>query len=81
MSEYFFGLFSGRPRKRWIKAAGKIAEKHGAAITAIRDPAAGYRGWFSCRNRGAPFDGNTAHGVMRELERKKLWPIPEGMMK
>ena len=81
MSEHFFGLFSGHPKQKWCKRAEKVAKKHGAWVTVFNDPADGYRGWFSCRNRGNPIDDAIADAVLDDLSAKGLWPIPEELLK
>lgn len=49
--------------------ADKIARKHGASLTNFVDPGTKEkRHWFSCRNRGFPFDDQTAREVRQALE-------------
>lgn len=75
MSEYFFGLGSG-----WLnKRADRLARKHGAQLVNYCDPGCkcGYgctsdcpackRHWFTCQNRGEPFNTATARAVMEAL--------------
>lgn len=78
MSEHFFGLGQG-----WLpKKADKIAQKHGATLVNYTDAQCncGYgcpphkckksrRHWFACRNRGNPFDQQTAAAVIADLEK------------
>ncbi len=67
MSEHFFGLGPGHLGKK----AGQIAEKHGARLTNYTEPSGEKRHWFSCRNRGEPFDSSTANEVMAALQSAK----------
>ena len=63
MSESFFGLHKGHLAS-W---ADKIAAKHGASHTNHIEPCGEKQGWFSCQNRGEPFDSQTADVVIREV--------------
>jgi hypothetical protein len=66
MSEYFFALHSGHlPAK-----ADKIARRHGAAHSNYTEPNGQKRGWFSCFNRGQPFDGEIRRAVIADLDRE-----------
>jgi hypothetical protein len=75
MSEHLFGLGAGHlPQK-----ANTIAERHGARLCNYTDPGckcgrgclrdcpASRRHWFAGPNRGEPFDGTMANGVMCDL--------------
>ena len=65
MSEHHFGLHSGFLTAK----ADRIARKHGADHTNYVDPGTGRRrGWFSCPNRGLPFDSWTARDVLADIE-------------
>lgn len=55
MSEYFFGVHRGHLTAR----ADRIAARHGTCHTNYTEPRGIRRGWFSCPNRGSPFDGAT----------------------
>jgi len=48
--------------------ADKIARKHGATLTNHREPRGEQRHWFSCANRGYPFDRETERAVRADLE-------------
>ena len=49
-----------------------IAEQHGCDWTEIWDVASGrWKSWFSCPNRGEPFDSQTADAVMRDVSEKE----------
>lgn len=63
MSEHHFLLGPGFLPAR----ADKIASKHGATLTNYNDPADGKRHWFSCRNRGYPFDRKTEQALRADL--------------
>ncbi|HZN64408.1 MAG TPA: hypothetical protein VFB66_03850 [Tepidisphaeraceae bacterium] len=71
MGQYHFGTGQGRVSKAEAKRVDRIARKHGADFTSVRLPE-GYRYWFSCANRGAPFDGDTARAVLTEVGRVRL---------
>lgn len=63
MSEHCFGLGSGHlPR-----AADRIAREHGAYLVNYTEPRGEKRHWFSCPNRGFPFDERVAEAVMSAL--------------
>ena len=64
MSEYMFGVHRGHLKK----AADKIAEKHGAWHTNYTDPNGTKRGWFSCPNRGSPFDRAIESAVLSDIK-------------
>ena len=73
MSEHCYLLFSGAVSARWCEAAGKAAKPHGGRVVTYDDPARGPRGWFVCRNMGAPFDDQTARAVEAALIEAGLW--------
>jgi hypothetical protein len=68
MSEHHFGLGRGRVSKEDYRRIDQIAAKHGATFTNPNLPGDGWRYWFSCPNRGQPFDGDTARAVLGEVE-------------
>ena len=66
MSEFFFGVGSGRiPEVRAVEL-DTIARRHGARFIAVGLPE-GPRYWFTCPNKGAPFDDATARRVFAAL--------------
>jgi hypothetical protein len=65
MDEYFFGLHRGH----LTAEADRIARRHGAWHVNCIESDGRRRGWFSCPNRGAPFDRATAKAVMADIER------------
>lgn len=62
---YFFGLHYGHLNRK----ADQIAQRHGAVHVNHTEPRGERRGWFECRNRGAPFDQATADAVFAEIAR------------
>ena len=62
-NEYFFGLGSGHLPKE----AEEIAQKHGACLVNYTEPNGTKRHWFSCANRGHPFDQAVADAVIHDL--------------
>ncbi len=64
MGEYMFGLHSGHLTSR----ADAIARRHEAHHINYTEPNGRRRGWFACRNLGAPFDQATADAVWRDIE-------------
>jgi hypothetical protein len=69
MSEHFFGSGNGRVSDRLARRVDKIAREYGATFTAVTLPGDGPRYWFSCRNRGNPFDQETARDTLKAVER------------
>lgn len=65
MAEHMFGLHHGHLTAK----ADRIAEKHGAWHTNYTEPDGRKRGWFSCRNMGAPFDQSVARAVLQDIEK------------
>lgn len=63
MSEYLFGCHDGH----LVARADRIAAKHGAVHVNYTEPCGRRCGWFSCRNRGEPFDGSVASAVERDI--------------
>lgn len=78
MSEFYFGLWNGPVSDAWSEAAGDVAGRHDAHVIPYQDPATGPRGWFGCRNRGAPFDQATARAVLDDLVTAGLWDRDSG---
>jgi hypothetical protein len=72
MSEYFFGVGTGKVPDVICKRLDKIATKHGATFTMVNMPGEGWRYWFACPNRGAPFDGAVAKAVLDEVEAAEI---------
>ena len=64
MSEHHFGCGNGHVSEVIAKRIDRIARKLGASFMTYREPDGSRRYWFSCRNRGAPFDGATAKAVL-----------------
>jgi len=64
MSEYFFGLGPGHLDDAVVDP---IVKKHGAYLVNYTEPRGEKRHWFACRNRGNPFDRQTASDVMDAL--------------
>ena len=67
MSEYHFGTGKGFVATELARKVESIAEKHGAAFTRTVLPGDGPCYWFSCPNRGFPFDGDTRRKVLAAL--------------
>lgn len=65
MSEYHFGLHSGH----LIARVDRIAKRHGAWHVNYTEPNGQRRGWFSCQNRGNPFDQAIAKAVMDDIDK------------
>ncbi len=64
MSEFHFGLHDGH----LVVKADRIAKQHGASHVNYTEPQGRKRGWFSCPNRGAPFDECVASAVLTDVE-------------
>ena len=64
--EHLFGLHEGHLGPE----ADRIAEKHEATHTNHVEPGGLKRGWFSCDNRGEPFNSQTANAVMNEINKR-----------
>ena len=68
MSHFFgSGLFKRVPSRRDERRIDAIAQRHDAAFRVLRDDPGsplGFRTWFQCENRGAPFDSQTARAVL-----------------
>lgn len=72
-SPYIFGVANnwGRTAAWERERRHAIAERHGCEWTEIWDKASAcWKSWFSCPNRGEPFDSQTADAVMREVSEK-----------
>jgi hypothetical protein len=72
MSEHFFGLGKGEISAREEKRVTRIARRFGADFTSVTLPGDGPRYWFSCRNRGEPFDGELARVVLAAVGAVKV---------
>lgn len=72
MSEFHFGFGRGRIKARERRKIDAIAARHGASFVNPDLPGDGWSYWFSCPNRGEPFDRDTAHAVDADLERAGL---------
>ena len=68
MGDHLFGLGEGRIPDAVQDRAERIAKRHDASLMIYDDPASGWRYWFGCWNRGAPFDQATADAVLADLE-------------
>ena len=66
MGEYMFGVGAGCVSDDLEEQIDAIAREHGASFINARLPD-GDRHWFTCENRGAPFDSQTADAVMDGL--------------
>lgn len=75
MSEYFFGLSHNRITRKEARRREQIAKKHGANLSEANikegdSPGINngrYFAWFSCPNRGEPFDSRTRLAVLSEI--------------
>lgn len=66
MSEHFFGLHSGHlPASLTEPIEAEFADDHVFHVNYIEQGRK--RGWWSCRNRGEPFDSAVARAVMARL--------------
>ena len=73
MPELFFGMGWGDPGREVAAVAERVAGEHEAWFTVVDLPGdPGPRYWFSFRNRGAPFDSQTARAVAEGLAREGL---------
>ena len=73
MSQYFFGLWTGKVSDAWVEAADAVAKRHDAYMVTYPDPASGPRGWMCGPNYGAPFDARMAAAVLDDLTAEDLW--------
>lgn len=74
-SRYLFGVShnGGRTAGRERDRRQAIAARHGCEWTEIYDKSGGWwKSWFSCPNRGEPFDSQTADAVMRDVKEEKV---------
>lgn len=63
-NKYLFGSGKGHLPEE----AHKLAAEHGAVLINFTDPGTHEkRHWFSCRNRGEPFNQNTKRAVLTAL--------------
>jgi len=78
MSEYHFGLTRIAVSQRTATRLDRIARKHGANYTGpIKLPGNDVCGWFSCPNRGQPFDAATASAVLADVAEAGITYPPE----
>lgn len=74
MSEFHFGVGTGRVSRSLYCRIARIAEKCGADFVNPSLPE-GPRYWFSGPNRGEPFDRALSHEVYAALEAEGIpWP-------
>jgi hypothetical protein len=64
---HFFGLGNGKVSSKEQKRIQLVAEKHEAEFLTYQEPNGSYRYWFSCQNKGEPFDSWTSNSVMKEV--------------
>jgi hypothetical protein len=69
---YFFGLGNGKVSSKEQKRIQLVAEKHEAEFLTYQEPNGSYRYWFSCQNKGEPFDQQTAFRVIKEIGEVKV---------
>lgn len=69
-----FGVSRTKVSRRTAKKMDSIAKKHGAYLVEANLPGTGYQRWFATRNRGFPFDNNTARSVLEECYSAGLLP-------
>ena len=68
ITEYCFGVQRGRLSEKEQKRRKRIARRHGANFVYADIPGDGWKSWFTCPNRGEPFDGATRRAVMADVE-------------
>jgi hypothetical protein len=69
MSEYFFGVSRQRISDELAEQVNKIAKENDAEMVVVHNlPGTGYQRWFSCPNRGEPFNRTAAAAVYKALE-------------
>jgi len=68
---HFFGLGKGKVSAKEEKRIQRIAENHDAEFVNFQEPNGEFRYWFSCDNKGEPFDSSTANYVMKEVGQVK----------
>lgn len=76
MSEFFFGLGPGHLDHEIVDP---VAKEHESTLVNYTEPNGHKRHWFATRNRGAPFDRQTASACMAALEATPgaLTPVPD----
>lgn len=72
MGEHHFGGGNGKVERALAKKVAKIAAENGADFTCYQEPNGSWRFWFSCENRGSPFDQWTADRVYAALDKAGL---------
>lgn len=74
MSEHMFGLVrKGSPKHNgMVRSAARrveaVAQQHDADFVCASPPGSDLLGWFTCPNRGSPFDDATAREVTAAVE-------------
>lgn len=68
MHRHNFGLGPGHLPEQ----ADEIAERHGAWLVNFTEPDGTKRHWFACRDRGEPFNGQTAAAVRADLRKEGI---------
>jgi hypothetical protein len=72
VSEYFFGSGNGKIKPALAARIHRIAVQHGAHFVSVTVPGDGPRYWFTCPNRGNPFDQAIERAVWDALESEGL---------
>jgi hypothetical protein len=67
---HHFGLGDGKVSSKEQKRIQLVAEKHEATFFTYEENG-NFRYWFSCQNKGEPFDSWTATAVMKEVGQVK----------
>jgi hypothetical protein len=67
---HFFGLGKGKVSAKEEKRIQRIAQEYEATFFTYEENG-NFRYWFSCQNKGEPFDSWTANSVMKEVGRVK----------
>ena len=70
-----FGVYAGHLRGRLVKRINDELREAGvgAKVSTCNDRLMGPFGWFSCWNRGEPFNSNTARETFAVLRARGLW--------
>ena len=73
--EHSFGAFAGHLSRRLVKRIDGELRQAGvpARLSTGSDPTIGSYGWFSCWNRGEPFNTRTACETFAVLRARGLW--------
>lgn len=68
MNVHIFGQGQGKVSKAKALKIEKIAQTHGASFVTFMDPSSQKpRFWFTCPNKGQPFDMLTEQAVLGEV--------------